>query len=300
MVGVKLYTREVGVSKVAVSARLKTQFNELTRAERQLADAILKNYPASALGSITGVAKKANVSTPTVGRLVQKLGFSGFADFQQQLRDEVEATLSNPIIKHDKWADDVPNTHILNRFTDAVMDNIQQSLASIDTQTFDNSCQLLADEARCIYVIGGRITHALADYFFLHMQVIRPHITHIEPTSNVWPHYLLNLKKGDVIVIMDVRRYENNTLKLATMASERGAEIILFTDQWISPIGQLTDNIFSARIIVPSAWDSSVSSLLLIEAIIAQVQELIWPSAKQRIEELESMFDDTRLFRKFV
>ncbi len=292
--------RGVNVSKAAVSERLKNQFNELTRAELQLADAILKNYPASALGSITSVAKKANVSTPTVGRLVQKLGFSGFADFQQQLRDEVEATLSNPIVKHDKWADDAPDTHMLNRFTDAVINNISQSLASIDTQTFDNSCQLLADETRCIYVIGGRITHALANYFFLHMQVIRPQITHIEPASNVWPHYLLNLKKGDVIVIMDVRRYENNTLKLATMASERGAEIILFTDQWISPIGQLTDNIFSARIIVPSAWDSSVSSLLLIEAMIAQVQELIWPSAKQRIQELESMFDDTRLFRKFV
>jgi DNA-binding MurR/RpiR family transcriptional regulator len=300
MIDVKLYTKKVSVSKSSVSTRLKIQFNELTRAERQLADAILKNYPASALGSITSVAKKSGVSTPTVGRLVQKLGFSGFADFQQQLRSEVETTLSNPILKHDKWADDVSDTHMLNRFTDAVMDNIRQSLASIDTQTFDNSCQLLADKNRCIYVIGGRITHALADYFFLHMQVIRPNVTHIEPTSNVWPHYLLNLNPGDVIVILDVRRYENNTLKLAKMATEKGAEIILFTDQWISPIGQLTDNIFSARIIVPSAWDSSVSSLLLIEAMIAQVQELIWPSAKQRIEELESMFDDTRLFRKFV
>jgi DNA-binding MurR/RpiR family transcriptional regulator len=58
--------------------------------------------------------------------------------------------------------------------------------------------------------------------------------------------------------------------------------------------------VFSARIVAPSAWDSSVSSLLLIETMIAQVQELIWPQAKQRIEELESMFDDTRLFRKFV
>jgi hypothetical protein len=30
------------------------------------------------------------------------------------------------------------------------------------------------------------------------------------------------------------------------------------------------------------------------------VQELIWPQAKQRIEQLEAMFDDTQLFRKFV
>ena len=288
------------MSKISVSERLETQFNQLTRAERQLADTILRNYPASGLGSITSIAKKAGVSTPTVGRLVQKLGFSGFADYQQQLHGEVESTLSNPIAKHDKWTTDAPEEHILNRFTNVVMDNIQQSLANIDIQTFDKSCRLLADPNRCVYVIGGRITHALDDYFFLHMQVIRPNITHIETTSNVWPHYLLNLKKGDVIVILDVRRYENNTLKLAEMAAKKGAEIILLTDQWVSPIARLTDIVFSARIVAPSAWDSSVGSLLLIETMIAQVQELIWPQAKQRIEELESLFDDTRLFRKFV
>jgi DNA-binding MurR/RpiR family transcriptional regulator len=189
------------MSSKAVSERLQAQFNQLTRAERQLADTILMNYPASALGSITSVAKKASVSTPTVGRLVLKLGFLGFADFQAQLRMEVEATLSNPIVKHEKWANSAPDTHILNRFTDAVIDNIKQSIAHIDTQKFDDSCQLLADENRCIYVIGGRLTHALAEYFFLHMQVVRPNITHIEPASNVWPHYLLNLKAGDVIDI---------------------------------------------------------------------------------------------------
>lgn len=58
------YTKGVGVSKTAVSERLKTQFNELTRAKRQLVDAILKNYPVSALGSITGVAKKPMCQLP--------------------------------------------------------------------------------------------------------------------------------------------------------------------------------------------------------------------------------------------
>jgi DNA-binding MurR/RpiR family transcriptional regulator len=284
----------------AVAERLQARFNKLTRAERQLADAVLKNYPASGLGSITAVAKKAGVSTPTVGRLAQKLGFKGFAEFQEQLRAEVEATLSNPIVKHDRWADNAPDTHILNRFTDAVMHNIKQSLAHIDASVFDRSCQLLADESRDVYVVGGRITHALADYLFLHLQMIRAHITHIETASNAWPHYLLNVKKGDVIVIFDVRRYENNTLKLAELAAAKGAKIVLLTDQWVSPVSKFSDLVFSSRIIVPSAWDSSVSSLLLIETMVAQVQELIWPHTRERMQELEDMFDETRLFRKFT
>ena len=283
-----------------ISERLQAKFDALTRAERQLADAIMENYPVSGLGSITSVAQKAGVSTPTVARLVQKLGFKGFPEFQKQLRTELEAKISGPIAKHDKWAGDAPDTHILNRFTDAVMKNIKKSLAQIDPAIFDASCKLLADEDRTIYVVGGRITRALADYFFLHMQVIRPNVTLIQSISNAWPHYLLNVKEGDVVVIFDVRRYENSTLKLAEMAAAKGATIILMTDQWISPINQFTDLVFSSRIVVPSAWDSSVASLLLLETILAEVQELIWPNTRNRMQELEDMFDKTKFFRKFT
>jgi DNA-binding MurR/RpiR family transcriptional regulator len=283
-----------------IEERLKSQSDTLTRAERQLVDVILENYPVSGLGSITAIAEKADVSTPTVARLVQKIGYKGFPEFQQQLRNELEAQIKGPIAKHDTWVDNVPDTHILNRFTEAVMVNIKKTLNQLDTEIFDESCALLADKNRAVYVVGGRITRSLADYFFLHMQVIRPKITHIQSISNAWPHYLLNIKKGDVIVVFDVRRYENSTLKLVEMAAVKGAEIILLTDQWKSPISKHTKLVFGSRIVVPSAWDSAVTNMLLVETIIAQVQELTWPETRARMQELENMFDETKFFRKFT
>jgi DNA-binding MurR/RpiR family transcriptional regulator len=132
------------------------------------------------------------------------------------------------------------------------------------------------------------------------MQVIRPGITHIQAISNAWPHYLLNIERGDVVVIFDVRRYENSTLKLAELAAAKGAEIILITDQWVSPVSKYTKRVFSSKITVPSAWDSSVTTLLLLETIIAQVQQATWPETRSRMQELEAMFDDTKFFRKFT
>lgn len=279
---------------------LRRRLDSLTRAERQLAQSLLQNYPVSGLGSITTVAEAAEVSTPTVARMVQKLGFSGFPEFQAGLRRELEATISNPIAKRETWAGNAPDAHILNRFTDVVIENIRQTLAQVETATFDETARLLADTDRTLYVVGGRITRALADYFFLHMQVIRPRVTHIQAISNAWPHYLLDMQQGDVVVIFDVRRYENSTLKLAEMACERGAEIILFTDQWRSPVHKFAVHCFSSRIVVPSAWDSSVTTMLLIETLIAAVQEQIWPQTRHRMEALEEMFDRTRFFRKFT
>jgi DNA-binding MurR/RpiR family transcriptional regulator len=275
-------------------------FASLTRAERQLANTIVENYPVSGLGSITQVAEKAGVSSPTIVRMVKKLGFKGFPEFQAGLRRELEARISGPITKHDNWVQKAPDSHILNRFTDAVIENIRHSLGQIETESFDASCNLLSNTDHPLFIVGGRITRALADYLFLHMQVIRRNVTHIQPISNSWPHYFLDIEKGDVLVIFDIRRYENSTLKLAEIAHEKGAQIILFTDQWRSPIEKFASYCFSARIIVPSAWDSTVELLLLVETFIAAVQELTWPETRTRMEELEDMFDRTRFFRKFT
>ncbi len=285
---------------LTISDRIQQKLEGLTRAERQLAHSILENYPASGLGPLTALAKDAEVSVPTVARMVQKLGFRGYPEFQAELREELRAKVKGPIAKHDTWADGAPEGHMLNRFTDAVIDNIRHTLGQIDPKAFDAACALVGDTKRHLYIVGGRVTHTLAEYLFLHMQVIRPKITHIQSTSNTWPHYLLDVKEGDVFVIYDVRRYENNTLKLAEMAHAQGAKIILFTDQWRSPVHQLADISFSSRIVVPSAWDSAATTLLLTETMISAVQNLDWDKTKTRMEALEDMFDQTKLFRKFT
>ena len=285
---------------LTISDRIQNRLDDLTRAERQLAHSILENYPASGLGPLSALAKGAEVSVPTVARMVQKLGFSGYPEFQTELREELKAKVQNPIAKHDTWAERAPSEHLLNRFTDAVMDNIRHTLGQIDPKDFDAACALSADTTHHLYIVGGRITHTLAEYLFLHMQVIRPEIPHIQSTSNAWPHYLLDVKEGDVFIVFDVRRYENNTLKLAEMAHAKGAKVILFTDQWRSPIHQFADISFSSRIVVPSAWDSGVTSMLLIETMISTMQNLTWGDTKDRMEELENMFDQTKLFRKFT
>ena len=287
------------MTEATIAEKLRSKNDKLTRSERQLADIILKNYPVSGLGTITTVADSANVSTPTVARLVQKLGFSGFPEFQAGLRKELDEKISGPINKRDVWAGNAPDGHIMNRFTDAVIGNIRQTLGEIDTDTFDQACNLLSDSKRSVFVVGGRITRTLADHFFLHMQVIRPEVTHINSNSNAWPHYLLDIKKGDVVVVFDIRRYENSTLRLAEFVKEKEAEIILFTDQWQSPVAVLAGTAFSNRIVVPSAWDSLVTCMLVTEIIIADVQERIWGTTRQRMEELEDMFDRTKFFRKF-
>ena len=289
----------MNASADTIPEKLARLDDSLTRAERQLAQSILGNYPFSGLGSITKVAKEADVSTPTVVRMVKKLGFSGFPEFQQRLRDELEASVSTPIAKHDLWASGAPQEHILNRFTEAVFGNIRSTIEQVRLEDFERFCTLLGDEARTVYIVGGRITRTLADYLFLHLQVMRSNVIFIPSNSNAWPHYLLDVRPDDVVVVFDVRRYENTTLRLAEAAGERKARILLFTDQWRSPIYAHADCTLYARIAVPSAWDSNVTLLLLLETLLAELQQRDWANSRERMTTLEGLFDRTRFFRKF-
>ncbi|HUF88281.1 MAG TPA: MurR/RpiR family transcriptional regulator [Thermohalobaculum sp.] len=283
-----------------VAERIRARFASLTRAERQLANVMLENYPLSGLGSITTVAEVSAVSTPTVARMARKLGYGGFPELQAALRAELEATISSPIAKHDRWAADAPDTHILNRFAEVVSDNLRQTLRQLDPAVFNAVTGLLADRRRGVYLVGGRITRSLADYFFTHLQVIRSGTTLIAPNSNTWPHYLLNMRPRDVLVAFDIRRYERDVLKLAEMADARGAEVVLFTDQWGSPAARHATHSFNCRIEAPSAWDSSVVTLFIVEALIAAVQNTSWDETRRRMKSLEELFDQTHLFRKFI
>ncbi|WP_169570018.1 MurR/RpiR family transcriptional regulator [Sneathiella limimaris] len=285
--------------KPTIAELLKLLQPELTKSERQLADTLLTNYPLSGLVSVTAVAANAGVSTPTVIRMVRKLGFEGFPQFQEELRKELEATFTNPIAKHEKWAVNVPEKHILNEFTNAVISNIHQTLSQISPDEFDQACELLSDQKREVYITGGRVSRSMADYLFIHLQMIRKAVQNMESRSSSWPHFVLDMEKGDVLVIFDLRRYENSTIKLAELAAAKGIKIILFTDQWRSPVSNYADFTFSARISVPSAWDSSVAVLLLLEAMIAKIQQTDWKQTKKRISDLEDLFDRTTFFRKF-
>lgn len=281
-----------------VTDRLLAHRDKMTPSERQLVSVLLDDYPMAGLGSITELASTASVSTTTVARMLQKTGFDGYPQFQAALRGEVKEMISGPIAKRDVWQNDLPEEHILNRYSQQSLANQKRTIDEVDPAEFDSFCNLLSDPNRRIFITGGRITGTMAQYLYLHLQMIRPDVRML-PVAASWTHDLLDVRKDDVLIALDVRRYENSTMLIGQLCQERGAEIVLFTDQWRSPIHRLAKHTFAARIAVPSAWDSMASILTLMECAIAEVQERLWDSVKDRTDELEAAFDRTKLFRKF-
>lgn len=285
-------------SPPTIETQLREALPVLSPTGRKLADYVLAHYPVAALGSIHALSKAADVSSPTVLRLVQRLGFRGYPDFQASLRTEVEGMLASPIAKYDKWADAGPEGDLLNRFAEQALGNMQATLAGIDRQEFDAIAALIGDPQRRIYALGGRVTHSLAAYFTTLAKVVRADVELLTGEPSTWPPTLMEMRAGDVLLIFDIRRYENSVLRLAELAAELDVRIVLITDRWRSPVARLASHVLACHVEAPSAWDSTISILLLIEALLAGVQNLHWQETEARLQRLETLYARTDVFRR--
>lgn len=280
--------------RITIAEKLRLKSHDLTSTERKLMSALFANYPMAGLVSITEFARGAGVSTPSVLRLAKKLGFTGFPAFQEKLRAELSAQLQNPIAKHDRWSAEAPDTHILNRFATAAMDNLSGSLKLMDHRSFDAIVALLADRRRRVHLGGGRITHAIASYLSVHLQMARPEVNLLPSSPALWPQLALDFGKNDVVVIFDIRRYDARMLNFAASAKERGARIVLITDQWISPIARIAVHSLPLRIEAPSSWDSNIVPLFVAEALVSATVNANWPETQARIRDLEALTEQAR------
>lgn len=270
---------------------------EFTAAERRVVPFLQDDSLVIELQSITKLASAANVSTPTVIRLARKLGFDGFPDLQNTIRSELAERIKNPLAKLKAQVPDESKDHVVASFAHQIVDNLNQTISKLDYNAFDTVSRLLSNLDHNLYVLGGRITRSSADHLFNHLQIIRPNVSLLSASPSVWPQTLLDLDEKSVLLIFDIRRYQKELEQLSALASDQGAEIVLFTDQWGSPIERFSTCCFRSMIEAPSSWDSTIAINFLIEAMIAQVQKHLADSSADRIQDMEQMIAKTKLFR---
>ncbi|AUG52783.1 MurR/RpiR family transcriptional regulator [Thalassospira marina] len=276
-------------------AELITQkADDLTASERKLAQALLGHYPMAGLETVATFAERCGVSAPTVLRFAGKLGFESYPEMQSRLRGELEARLQSPLTRSALpraavAASGHPMGELLHHMIDAITSNIRLSLSNIAPTELEGAISLLADQKRAVYVLGGRFSSALAVYAYEHLRSMRANVRRVSGQNTKWTEDLLDIGKRDVLLVFDVRRYQNDVITFAETASNQGAKVILFTDQWLSPIARFARHVFPVRIETATTWDSAAASMALLETLLEGVGRLNPDHVRDRIEHLERL-----------
>ncbi|MGB7261516.1 MAG: MurR/RpiR family transcriptional regulator [Albidovulum sp.] len=261
---------------------MEQKIDLFTPAERQLASVLLADYPFAGLEPIQELSQRAHISAPSISRFVTKIGCGGFQEFQQRLVQELKEGRQSPIDlkRRDSSIDNAaPLASYLDR-VDALNAELRQRVSPAQ---FERLCDMLSDPKRRIYLIGGRMSDSIADFFARHLRQIRKDVFHIPSDPETWPEYLLRMRPRDVLVLVDFRRYQANLKGLSTAVRARKAQTIVITDQWVTPAAKGATELVAVPVDSGTLWDSYTPAFAMIEALLVPLAERNWNATKSRI-----------------
>jgi DNA-binding MurR/RpiR family transcriptional regulator len=242
-----------------------------TPSERKVIRALLDHYPRSGLGSMARLAEHAGVSDPTIMRLVKKLGFGGYAEFQDALLSEMDHRLRSPITLLQPRAHSSQDDAWTN-YLDDCNRALQETQALTQPEDVRVLTEWVLDTKHQVFGFGGRLSSFLAGYLVNHLRLLRPGCHALEDNAQL-PDRIHDIQRQDLVLLFDYRRYQTQALRVAAAAKARGARVVLFTDIYASPLRELADLIISSPVESVSAFDTMVPALAQVEALIATLTQ---------------------------
>ena len=265
---------------------IDAKFNQLSASERRIAKVITERYPISALGGIEDIAKRAEVSPPTVTRFAKRLGFDRFNTFQRAIRSEVQDSESSPLALFDRYRQTGSDGGILADLAASVTRLEDDPAASAIT----HAVEIIAANRGRIHCVGGRWSSVAAQYLAFQLSTMRGDVYAMTPqASGLWVDRLCDIKRRDLLVMFDFRRYQDEMFAVAEIVHAHGAKIILVTDVDLSPVCELADVTLPVAVATTSPLDTLAPTIAATDAILASLVDIYEDSSPSRMRKLEEV-----------
>lgn len=252
----------------SVVPRIDAAAEALLPAEARVAQVIREAPDAVIHQSVTELAAAAEVSTASVVRCAQKLGFKGFHDLKLALAQDLAAfRLSEP---------EEREMSVLSRVTAAGAQSVRDASALVDPAAFDDAVRAV-DRAQRILFVGVGTSAPLAQdagYRFraIGLQAEAPADAHVQHVA------ARLLGRGDVCFAVSHTGSTRETLAAVEAARIAGAQTVLVTSFLKSPLAEVADVVLLAGSREVSfrleAMASRLAHLAVIDAMLVAVAEL--------------------------
>lgn len=272
------------------------KISSMSKSQQKLASYILNNPNTVPFHTVATLSKQAGVSEASVVRFAVFLGYSGYRELQNQMRNSVQAQLTTKDrLKMSSQVYDDSNQAIYDILKDDIA-NIKITMENLDPVAFSNAQNLLLN-AKEIYISANRSAASLGLFLQYYLDIILSNVHLLGPVEHK-PEQLNRLNAEDVVVGISFARYSTSTVNMMAFAKERGATTIVITDNLLSPLVPHGDVVLTASSQLPTFFDSFVAPLSLINTLIAFVGKKRMDESEDRLEKLEEIWERFGTFYK--
>lgn len=257
--------------EISIKILIETKYGDLRASEQKAADYILKNMEAIPGQSLNRLAKKCNVSQPTILRLLKALGFQGFKEFRHALTVEMarkqEFDLPQPMygysLNPEDRLEDIPRKIVMT-----TIDMMEENLKSISIKTYKRVIEVL-NQARIIDIYGVENSDVTARDLLTKLLYLGLNCRHMDDDY----HQRIcasNLTQEDVAIGISYSGRSADTIEVMKLAKKSGATTIVITNFKDSAISKYADLLICTsqeQMFYGDAIFSRTSQLLLVDMI---------------------------------
>jgi DNA-binding MurR/RpiR family transcriptional regulator len=256
--------------------RMTEHFETFSPSERKLANFMLEHTDEVPFLSTSELAERTRLSTASVTRFAQRLGYEGYPHLQKEIRTHLRETFA-PKVTSQKGG-------LLNRFWQLEEQNLQ-ALKQIPETELEKAATALA-KARRVWVVAGRATQFVAQLAWYDLLSYRSEVQFMLSEHIGVMEQLIEMSAEDVVLVYTIRRYTKATTRLTYACKEQGATVLLITDDGHPPVARIADQIIR----VPMR---SVDSLYPLSGLTSLTHALVMLTAQRcgakRFKKLEEL-----------
>lgn len=260
--------------------------SSLPAKQEKLCSYILENYQEIGLLTVKELADKAGVGTTTVMRLISALGYNSFFDLKKDVH-HIQVSRSDKWLNVQKsFGSNGRNPYdTLSAVGEESVELIERSINAQLVENLEIAMDMIENAAR-INLLGLRTYRGLAIYMESLLIEFNANVQQLSHDSEAIIDRILQCEKDEVLIIFSFSNYLQRSIDAASVAQERGMQIILITDELSCPIAEYADVIL--RLDLNGDYFTVIPIVTLVEAIVVELGKRRSDSSVEKIQGLVS------------
>ena len=268
-------------------------YPDFSSGQKKVGDLFFKEPIFLAFSTALEVGKRVNVSESTVIRWTQKLGYKGYAEFQQVVQRKLaEERLEKA---EQKIPEPIADQSFLENLLDADILSIVKLKKSINEEKLLQVVDKIS-QADQIYVTGNFFDYGIAHWFANWLNLVLGHTETMYPSTGEYYTQLSKVEKGDLVIAFVFPRYTRVVIDTLRSVKAQGAEVIVLTDSKESPALAYADYALTVSVNSNLNIDSYTSVHALLTSIMRFVYVKEHANVNSNLAKVEAVYKDRNLF----
>lgn len=258
---------------------INERFPSLAPKQQAVARCVLEDPVFTTFASAADLAERAGVDAATVVRTCQALGYTGWRQLQEAVRqgqatrgtfaDRVAALFGREPEVDGLVREGSDDGELTGRVFATALNNVSGTFGDLDRDVLHAVVTAIAD-AGSVLVVGGGVVHGTALFLTSSLQLLGRRATLATTAPDAGPA-LAALGPGDMVIGLSVWRYLRSTTMVLALAREAGMRTVAITDSPLSSAALVTDHALVARTATVGPRLGIAGITTLAEAIVAGV-----------------------------